>query len=189
MHLSWPHAFSVLFALRVHSVSLYSTPAPPNELYSPLIASKVLAIANAEPSPPTYPEYTDRTQGVWKYFPPTTWTSGFFPALLYLLDTRSKLCPSPDQPDWLTLGRSWSGGLVPLEDNKTLDHDVGFLSYPFQQELLVCVSFFSDLLSRNTLIVQEPRKCVGSDRDYKIRYHTCFSVQPYCRVHEKLGHC
>ena len=57
--------------------------------------------------------------------------------MLYLLDTRTKLCPSVGHPDWLVLARDWSLGLVPLEEDKNLDHDVGFLSYPFQQELLV----------------------------------------------------
>jgi len=184
----WPYALSVLIALRGHAVSSFSKPLP-TELYSPLITSKVLAIANAEPSPANYPQYTDRIQGIWQYFTPTTWTSGFFPALLYLLDTRSKLCPAHDQPDWLALGRSWSLGLVPLEDDNTLDHDVGFLSFPFQQELLVCAPFFSNMASRNTFIMQGPDDCIGSDSHHKVRYDTCFTVQSSGRVHEKLEHC
>ncbi|KAF8509559.1 d-4,5 unsaturated-glucuronyl hydrolase-like protein [Gautieria morchelliformis] len=126
-----------LVPFQIRCVATHPSPTPRRELYSPLIAPKVQAIAETEPNPANYPQYTDRTQGIWEYFTPTTWTSGFFPALLYLLDTRSKLCPSLNQPDWLSMGRDWSVGLVPLEDNKNLDHDVGFLSYPFQQELLV----------------------------------------------------
>lgn len=49
---------------------------PPAQLYDPLITQKILKIAQSEPNPPTYPQYTDRTAGSWKYFQPDTWTSG-----------------------------------------------------------------------------------------------------------------
>ena len=137
MYSSQVFVLLVVVVLQFRCVLTQSLPTPRPELYSSLIMPKIRAIANAEPNPVNYPQYTDTTQGIWKYFTPTTWTSGFFPALLYLLDTRCKLCPSHGQPNWLALGRDWSLGLVPLEDNKELDHDVGFLSYPFQQELLV----------------------------------------------------
>ena len=135
----WPQHL-VLFAsvvFQFRCVLTWSSPIARPELYSPLITPKVRAIAEAEPNTANYPQYTDTIQGAWKYFTPTTWTSGFFPSLLYLLDTRSKLCSSHGQPNWLALGRDWSIGLVSLADDKELDHDVGFLSYPFQQELLV----------------------------------------------------
>ena len=131
----WSRYLLPLVVSQAHLVLTQSSTRP--ELYSPLIASKVDAIALSKPSPASYPEYTDNVEGIWQYFTPTTWTSGFFPALLYLLDTRNKLCPTPNASDWLALARDWSLGLVALEDDKNLDHDVGFLSYPFQQELLV----------------------------------------------------
>ena len=113
----------------------------PEELYSPLIEQKVLAIASAEPTPPTYPQYTDRLQGKYLYFNPnTTWTTGFFPATLYALNTRKQLCGSKlngSEVDWLDLGRQWSTGILPFETHNGLQHDVGFVSYPFQEELLM----------------------------------------------------
>jgi hypothetical protein len=39
--------------------------------------------------------------------------------------------------DWLTLGRSTSNGLIPLELVNTVGHDVGFLSFPFVEELAI----------------------------------------------------
>jgi hypothetical protein len=107
---------------------------PPTELYSPLISSKILAVAKNEPNPPKYPQYTDRTAGIWQNFVPNTWTSGFFPATLYALNTRSELCKTGDGASWVDLGRQWSTGEIPLEMNNTQGHDVGFLSMPFQQE-------------------------------------------------------
>ncbi|KAF8521923.1 glycoside hydrolase family 88 protein [Hysterangium stoloniferum] len=127
----------VLLSLHVLAISQkgFQVPIRP-ELFSPLIATKVQAVAESTPVPSVFPQYTDRTSGVWNYFELPFWTSGFFGGILYLLDTRSKLCPSK-QADWLALGRNWSVSLLPLADDKTLDHDVGFLSYPFQAELLV----------------------------------------------------
>ncbi|KAF8894707.1 glycoside hydrolase family 88 protein [Infundibulicybe gibba] len=39
--------------------------------------------------------------------------------------------------DWLALGRSVSSGLVPLEAKNSVGHDVGFISFPFIEELVV----------------------------------------------------
>lgn len=113
----------------------------PSELYSSTIGSKIFAIAEKEPAPPLYPQYTDRTQGTWQYFDPnTTWTTGFFPATLYAMHTRQTLCPSEsDETDWVSLGRSWSTGIIPFETHNDLQHDVGFVSFPFQEELQMCV--------------------------------------------------
>lgn len=69
-----------------------ASPSPPANLFSPLIAQKVLATANAQSSKP-YPQYTTRTDGSWIYFPADGWTSGFFPATLYALNQREHLCP------------------------------------------------------------------------------------------------
>jgi hypothetical protein len=56
--------------------------------------------------------------------------------LLYAMQTREDLCPSvASGHDFLALGRSWTGGLVPLQSKNTVGHDVGFLSMPFLAEL------------------------------------------------------
>ncbi|GJJ12253.1 hypothetical protein Clacol_006494 [Clathrus columnatus] len=105
------------------------------------IGQKIYQVASGSQAtiiPTTFPEYTapDHT---WVSFPLTTWTDGFFASALYLLDTRAKLCRRQSEFDWVSLGRTWSTGLLALEniDPSNLDHDVGFLSYPFQKELLV----------------------------------------------------
>lgn len=119
-----------------------SAPSPPTELFSPLVAEKVLRTALSPPTPAQYPQYTDRAAGDWLYFAPDTWTSGFFPATLYALHARAQLCrwPAANAAQWLALGRRWSAAEVPLAADNTVGHDVGFLSYPFVAELAVCVS-------------------------------------------------
>jgi len=117
-----------------------STPLWPSELYSPLIPQKLLATANTQRNPPQYPQYTDRVVGEWQWFSPDTWTSGFLPATLYELHTRTQLCTgqgSGEGTDWIGLGRVWSAAEIPLETKNSVGHDVGFLSFPFVQELLV----------------------------------------------------
>ncbi|TDL27624.1 d-4,5 unsaturated-glucuronyl hydrolase-like protein [Rickenella mellea] len=110
---------------------------PPVELYSPLIGQKVFKIASAEVAN-QYPQYTDTVNGIWKYFDQNTWTVGFFPTTLYALNTRAKLCPSlAGGHDWLSLGRQWATGEIPFEVVNGLQHDVGFASFPFQEELVV----------------------------------------------------
>jgi hypothetical protein len=39
--------------------------------------------------------------------------------------------------DWVGLGRTWSDGLISLESSNSVGHDVGFLSFPFVEELAV----------------------------------------------------
>ncbi|KAJ6582824.1 glycoside hydrolase family 88 protein [Mycena sp. CBHHK59/15] len=61
---------------------------------------------------------------------------------MYALNTRKTLCGvSPanglSAADWLTLGRSASNGLIPLELHNNQGHDVGFLSFPFVEELAI----------------------------------------------------
>ena len=113
---------------------------PAKELFSPIIPHKVLNTFQSLPHPIQYPEYTDTTVGDWIYFPPDTFTSGFFPATAYALNTRSRLCP--DGIDWLSIGRASSAALVPLEIKNTVGHAVGFLSYPFAEEISVFVTYF-----------------------------------------------
>ena len=112
--------------------------SPPPELLSSLILQKVSQAALNNTTPPSYPEYTD-SSGKWQYFIPDTWTSGFFPSMLYALNTRVGLCNNSTsiQTDWLSEARRWSSAEVPLEAQNTEGHDVGFLSFPFVQELLV----------------------------------------------------
>jgi len=107
---------------------------PPPELYSSLIPSKILVVAKNESNPPKYPQWTDRVSGIWQYFQPDTWTTGFFPTMLYALNTRAELCETGDDASWVNLGRQWSTGEILLETNNHVGHDVGFLSMPFQEE-------------------------------------------------------
>ena len=114
----------------------------PSELYSPLIPQKLLN-TSAQPTPSQYPQYTDHTIGKWKWFSPDLWTTGFLPAMLYELETRRRLCHGPGagnaDTNWVDLARSWSTPEVSLEVVNHVKHDVGFLSYPFVQELLLYV--------------------------------------------------
>ncbi|KAH7927061.1 glycoside hydrolase family 88 protein [Leucogyrophana mollusca] len=132
-----PSFFLPFSLLLSPSYALNARSPYPEELYSSLIQQKVLKIAQDEPNPAQYPQYTDRVAGVWQYFVPNTWTTGFFPATLYELNTRAQLCKLQDQPDWVDLGRQWSTAEILLETNNTVGHDVGFLSFPFVQELSV----------------------------------------------------
>lgn len=125
-------AFLLLAApLLVHALQ------PAHELFSPSISPKILNTLESLPHPTKYPEYTDSIVGKWLDFAPNTWTSGFLPSTAYALYTRNFFCP--DGIDWLALGRSSAGPLVPLEAKNTLGHDVGFLSYPFVDEISVFV--------------------------------------------------
>ncbi|KIJ69657.1 glycoside hydrolase family 88 protein [Hydnomerulius pinastri MD-312] len=148
----------------------------PSELYSSLIPQKVLATANTQHNPPQYPQYTDRIVGEWQWFSPDTWTSGFFPATLYELNTRTQLCKGQGSgagTDWVGLGRTWSAAEVPLETKNSVGHDVGFLSFPFVQELLVnpqnetaisaVNTFAADLAARFSPIVGCTRSWDTSD--------------------------
>ncbi|KAH8118301.1 d-4,5 unsaturated-glucuronyl hydrolase-like protein [Phellopilus nigrolimitatus] len=109
---------------------------PPSELFSGLVAQKVSKTASNLSTPAVYPQYTDAS-GQWLYFPADTWTSSFFPATLYALNTRASLCPDDglNSTDWLGEARRWSAPETSLESKNTVGHDVGFLSFPFQEEL------------------------------------------------------
>ena len=116
--------------------------APPKELFSPLVKEKVLKTALQFPNPPKYPHLTDRVEGKWQWNPVDWWTTGFFPATLYAMHERTKLCRTSDVGDaaqWLELGQTWATGSIPLEVRNSVGHDVGFLSYPFLDELKMCV--------------------------------------------------
>jgi len=126
------------------SLSALALAAIPPELFSPLIPQKVLNTFNALPSPIQYPQYTDTVAGTWLYFSPNTWTSGFFPATGYALNTRKALCGATPtnglgRGDWLSLARSASNGLLSINADDGIEHDVGFISFPFVEELALCV--------------------------------------------------
>lgn len=110
------------------------------ELYSSLIPSKVLATANKLNN--KFPQYTDSTAGAWQLFSADTWTSGFFPATLYALETRKTLCGATSAnglnvADWADLGRKTGAGLAALTTSNSVGHDVGFLSFPYVDELSI----------------------------------------------------
>ncbi|KAF5373141.1 hypothetical protein D9758_001535 [Tetrapyrgos nigripes] len=127
----------MLFPILLLALSPVQASTVPSNLFSPLISSKILKTSNTLPSPIKYNQFTT-TSGNWLFFVPDTWTSGFFPSTPYALDARAKLCPDQaDSTNWVDLGRSLSTGLIPLEHSNTQGHDVGFLSMPFQWELLV----------------------------------------------------
>ncbi|KZV92163.1 glycoside hydrolase family 88 protein [Exidia glandulosa HHB12029] len=111
----------------------------PAELFDPLVAKKVLAMAQSSFSPPAYPSITS-TSGVWQWGSPDNWITGFFPSTLYQLAKRECLCPGSTAvdgavPDWLELGRTWSGAIPSLHWHNGQGHDVGFISWPFAEEL------------------------------------------------------
>ncbi|KAI5119103.1 hypothetical protein M0805_004873 [Coniferiporia weirii] len=173
---------ALLFLPYLAHASPAHSPTPPPELFSPLIYEKFLATASNEPNPAQYPEYTDTVKGVWDYFSPNTWTTGFFPAGLYELHRRQSLCLGASfnrSVDWLSLGRRWAEAIVPLELNNTLEHDVGFVSFPFQEELILnpynataitaVNNFANDLAARYSPIV-------GCTRSWDTADPTLFQV-------------
>jgi hypothetical protein len=122
------------------ALALAAAQTVPPQLYSGIIPTKVLATAKSLPAPIQYPQYTDTSVGNWLDFVPDTWTSGFFPTTLYALNTRKTVCGATaanglGSADWVNLGRAASNGLIPLETHNNQGHDVGFLSFPFVQEL------------------------------------------------------
>lgn len=125
------------------------------ELYSSLIPSKVLATANKLNN--KFPQYTDSTAGAWQLFSADTWTSGFFPATLYALETRKTLCGATSAnglnvADWADLGRKTGAGLAALTTSNSVGHDVGFLSFPYVDELSMLVISFSGLTRTAELV-------------------------------------
>jgi hypothetical protein len=114
---------------------------PISELFSPLVPTKVHAIASTQ-NPTRYPQYTTTDTGKWIYFDADLWTTGFFPATLYALAERASLCHGEgkgqwDKQEWLDLGRGWSTGELRLTAGNHAQHDQGFLSFPFVEELKV----------------------------------------------------
>lgn len=133
------HQWIALFTLPLAKGAFSSSSLLPPHLFSSEIQQKLHRVATDTVGvPSTFPEFTSPNY-TWTSMPIPTWTDGFFSSALYLLDSRAKLCHQKSEVDWVSLGQLWSTGLLTLEtlDPLTLDHDVGFLSYPFQKELLV----------------------------------------------------
>ncbi|ELU41819.1 d-4,5 unsaturated -glucuronyl hydrolase-like protein [Rhizoctonia solani AG-1 IA] len=135
----------ITFVEAANGVALDS--APPSQLISPLIESKLTSTAGSLSSnnPTTYPQWTYLSgNGTWQYFRAATWTSGFFPASLYLMNTRkSVLCTNDSETgstDWLAAAQSWMQGLDPVANSNAglfdgVRHDVGFLSFGWLEAL------------------------------------------------------
>jgi hypothetical protein len=164
---------ALLLSLKLSTMAFAAS--APAELFSPLVPAKVAAAFNALPTPVQYPQYTDTTAGKWLFFSPDTWTSGFFPVTGYALNTRKALCGATPanglgQADWLDLGRAASNGLLDLDANHGIGHDVGFISFPFVEELLVCVTFagLDDILVYG-LLLETPRTRPRSTRSTVLR--------------------
>ncbi|KAF8609540.1 d-4,5 unsaturated-glucuronyl hydrolase-like protein [Ceratobasidium sp. AG-I] len=138
--------FCSLGLLAQASSQLALVTAPPQQLTAPLVATKLSKTAARLPSngAPTYPQFTSLSgSGSWQYFPAATWTSGFFPASLYLMNTRkSVLCKTDSgtgQTDWLASAERWMQGLDPVANPNAglfgVRHDVGFLSFGWFEAL------------------------------------------------------
>lgn len=58
------------------------------------------------------------------------------------MNTRTQLCGTSSSnglgsANWLSLGRAASNGLLSLDASHGIGHDVGFISFPFVEELAV----------------------------------------------------
>lgn len=143
--------------------------SPPAELFSDLIAQKVSAVASNLSSPALYPEYTD-ADGKWQYFVADTWTTGFFNSLLYALHNRSLACSDTQSSDgtlnttdWLGFARAWTVPEVALETTNTLGHDVGFVSFPFQDELQLYVPPYHSCSVASNISERDPTNQTAID--------------------------
>ena len=131
---SFAPVFVLVFVLSALPVSWAAE--PPEEVYSRLVSSKILATAGDRRDGKSYPHNTDQVNGIWNYVGTDWWTSGFFPATLYSMNRRSELCPNTvDQVDWVNLGQVWATDLTSLLIKNSVGHDVGFISFPFVDEL------------------------------------------------------
>jgi hypothetical protein len=165
------HHLILSIVLSLTFVSGYPSLSP--ELFSPLIPKKLLATAQLQPNIPTfYPQYTTRDNGTWIFFGADTWTSGFLPATFYALAERATLFPGAmggtSNAQWLEIARASVTGEIPLETHTTVGHDVGFLSFPFIDELAMYATphlSLSPLFSHMSIISmsQKPvqRYCVA----------------------------
>ncbi|KAF9533880.1 glycoside hydrolase family 88 protein [Crepidotus variabilis] len=130
-----------IIALKISILVSHVLAAAPAQLFSPLVAQKVHNTFKLLPNPLQFPHTTDSTKGAWGLVDPNWWTSGFFPGTGYLMNTRKALCGDPTNElgttDWLALSRSASNALLSLTDKNGIGHDVGFISFPFIEELTI----------------------------------------------------
>ncbi|CAE6445874.1 unnamed protein product, partial [Rhizoctonia solani] len=118
--------------------ALAQAPTYSDSIFSPHIAETYNRVANTY-KPGVFPHNTT-ANGSWIWEKADWWTSGFFPGAFYLLEERKKLCPndkSLNSVDWLTHGRHWSDGILPLQWGNSRGHDQGFLAIPYMSELQI----------------------------------------------------
>lgn len=187
-----PHRIMRLLSLLLAALSQTSAisyPLLPPLLFSPLITQKLLSDAQLMPGVPTsYPQYTTPDTGVWRYFGADNWTSGFLPATFYALAERASICPcalnGTTTTQWLEIGRSSATGEIPLEIHTSVGHDVGFLSFPFVDELAMYVLPSHLVLStRITDTYQKSKKRNGPAGRRDICRFTRRTLQPHRRLH------
>ncbi|KAI0052924.1 glycoside hydrolase family 88 protein [Auriscalpium vulgare] len=177
-------AMQLLLALLPVTVVLASNSLLPKELFSSLIAQKLLATSQLTTGTPTqYPQYTTRDTGSWVLLGADQWTSGFLPATFYALYERAALCPlimgSSTANQWLDIGRGSSTGEIPLEIHTGVGHDVGFLSFPFVSELSVNPTNATALHAVNTFataLAARFNPIVGCTRSWDTADPTDFQV-------------
>ncbi|TFK27350.1 glucuronyl hydrolase [Coprinopsis marcescibilis] len=152
----------------------------PSELLSPLGPQKILAAERARPNL-RWPQYTN-AGGQWLWFDSGAWTSGFFPATHYALNSRRIQCGANDRnglniADWRALGINSSRGL-PLDASK-VGHDVGFISFPFVEELALNPNDATAIRSINSLasaLAGRFSERVGCTRSWDTSDPTQFTV-------------
>jgi hypothetical protein len=176
-----------LLFLLLAALSATCYPQLPPQLFSPLIAQKLLACAQLTPGVPTsYPQYTTRDTGLWRYFGADTWTSGFLPATFYNLAERTTICPNSlndtTTAQWLEIARSSATGEIPLETHSSVGHDVGFLSFPFVDELDMYATLTFGLPLHNH-VRQKPEKRNSHPGRCDICIRTRRTLQPRRRMH------
>jgi len=109
----------IAWALLATSLLAVQAADVPAVAFSHLVPEKVLATARQlKAHPASYPHISNKaTPSQWAWEKADWWTSGFFPATLYALNTRASLCPSSasiDIANWLYEGQSASSALIPL---------------------------------------------------------------------------
>ncbi|KAG5647187.1 hypothetical protein DXG03_001146 [Asterophora parasitica] len=180
-------AITALALLLNSTLSLSDTPPPPTppppELLSPLIPTKILATFKSLPNPVKYPQWTSTT-GIWQFFDPDSWTSGFFPATPYELNKRITLCGATPAnglgiADWLSVGRSASTGLIKLQAGNGQGHDQGFLAFPFVEELAINpnnATAKTAILAFAKILAARYNPVVGATRSWDTSNATNFQV-------------
>lgn len=103
-------------------------------LYGHGFGRKIVELAQkSEGVPEEFPHYTHMGEIRYKYFPSSTWTSGFFPGSLWALYERVVRyncdIDGISQQELLDLAKNWQEG-IKKEQFNTNTHDIGFLIMP-----------------------------------------------------------